>query len=1501
MATFVSTLTNSSGKFALANSIDASGPTYTANPITNFSGTLEGLGNTINNLTIQNSTNTDSRVGLFGSFEFGRMENFGLVNANVSGLIAGQSVGSVIGLMYSGGTTLYNVHATGSVSSLSAAGGLVALAPNGTISSSYANVAVTSTDSSGASSVGGLVGSNAATITGSHSMGTVTATNGSGVGGLVGTNTGAISNSYASAVVTGFSYVGGLVGNNQNANISYSYATGNVTGIAQAGGLIGVNTSSFTDTTHTSYLTGVDHSYATGTVTSGSTSFSTTAGGLIGDNETSYVTNSYATGKVVGQTTASSSSAKVNSLTSTLGGLIGYNYDGRVANSYATGSVLGSTGTITHPANTSPASTATDILYESGGLIGNNASSSDGNGVITDSPVTQSYASGAVRGGIAGGLIGVNSGASIKYGYALGAVTGGTAGYAGGLIGLNSGRVDTYFVPIPPNGGLTTGAPAPAAVSQVYAIGAVSGGGANGGLIGRNQTTSQWGKTATATLSQAYWDQATTGQSAVIGANAGTLDPSVFAVGAPDPFSQSSYQQSLTPGANFDFGTQWYSIDGLTRPFLRSEVSAVIVNTHQLELVGSSLSGSYTLGADINASTELLASGMWRTSSNASLAGAYGFVTVGDNSNHYSGTFDGQSHTISNLTSARPNSTFVGLFGFIDALGSVQNLNLTNVTVTGQDSVGGLAGDNHGTIKNVTVLGTVTGSGNNGSTMGSTGMVVGNNDGLILNSSSDGTVSGKGSFSRIGGLVGTNGIASSAVVAAGMIKNSFSSASVSSIPGDNSAVGGLVGFNQGSVTGSHATGDVSNGGASGGLAGINDGSGSIVDSYATGLVGSSGFLSSAGGLVGNNYGSVSGSYATGNVTGDDASSAGGLVGYNEPGSSSITNSYATGSVTVNSPSGGNVGGLVGNNSGSVSTSYATGAITDIGNFGPWAGGLVGYQSGGSIDKSYATGSVTVSGTGGSAGPTSGNQPAAGGLVGYNDGTSTITKSYVSGAVSVTGQNAEGGGLAGYNNGTITDAYARGSVTGSNGSIIGGFVGYNDSTGSIARTYAANVVAGATGQTPASSGGFVGINVGGASITNSFWDTSMTTMAGSGSGAGTFSATGLATSLMQDSISSSGFYARASGQGWDFHTVWAVPNFDTAQSSDGQRHYAELYALSRVVSAIANNATKTYGDPNPAQSANTYGLQNSDVLATPVTVQATTITPASNVGTYAGAISVSGGSAIDQTTNNNYRLVYLPGTFTITPRPITITGGTVDRSYGAPNPATTNQFTTALTTGSGSGLVNGDTIGSVTVISATSAATGVGNYAFTPGAANFAAGSATNYAITYADGALTVHPAALTIIADTQTRAFNAANPLLTYQVSGTLFNGDMITGTLATTANTGSPDGNYPITQGTLTASSNYNLTYVGALLTVLPGGLPGGTPSASPSIIDASLLASSILRDSFYPIALPDDASPIFDAPTIVTTLGTGIFYVDPRFDQIFVCFGGGGGTARACFAAKE
>jgi hypothetical protein len=88
-----------------------------------------------------------------------------------------------------------------------------------------------------------------------------------------------------------------------------------------------------------------------------------------------------------------------------------------------------------------------------------------------------------------------------------------------------------------------------------------------------------------------------------------------------------------------------------------------------------------------------------------------------------------------------------------------------------------------------------------------------------------------------------------------------------------------------------------------------------------------------GGLVGSNWkGTVSNSYSTGRVTGDEY--VGCLVGYNL---GNVTNSYSTGSVAGNRA----VGGLVGfHYEGTVSNCYCTGSVA-----GSWpvAGGLVSWN------------------------------------------------------------------------------------------------------------------------------------------------------------------------------------------------------------------------------------------------------------------------------------------------------------------------------------------------------------------------------------------------------------------------------------------------------------------------------------------------------------------------------------------------------------------------------
>ncbi|MDD4261827.1 MAG: GLUG motif-containing protein, partial [Syntrophaceticus schinkii] len=176
------------------------------------------------------------------------------------------------------------------------------------------NVKLENTTVTGRNNTGGLVGTNADSITNSCATGAVTGSE--YVGGLVGYNlVGDITNSYATVAVSGGTWVGGLAGYNDWATISGSYTTGAVTGTAYVGGLVGQNRQG-----------SITNSYATVAVT-GTDNY---VGGLVGCNqENSQITSSYAIGTVVGKQST--------------GGLVGENW-GTITKSYATGDVTGSGG-----------------------------------------------------------------------------------------------------------------------------------------------------------------------------------------------------------------------------------------------------------------------------------------------------------------------------------------------------------------------------------------------------------------------------------------------------------------------------------------------------------------------------------------------------------------------------------------------------------------------------------------------------------------------------------------------------------------------------------------------------------------------------------------------------------------------------------------------------------------------------------------------------------------------------------------------------------------------------------------------------------------------------------------------------------------------------------------------------------------------------------------------------------------------------------------------------
>ena len=99
------------------------------------------------------------------------------------------------------------------------------------------------------------------------------------------------------------------------------------------------------------------------------------------------------------------------------------------------------------------------------------------------------------------------------------------------------------------------------------------------------------------------------------------------------------------------------------------------------------------------------------------MTGFNGFLPIAStNSDRYfDATFDGNGHTISNLT-IMYDRPYIGLFAQLSSSATVKNLNLSNCEIrynnTFDSSVGGIAGRNYGTIENCTVTGIVSNFGN---------------------------------------------------------------------------------------------------------------------------------------------------------------------------------------------------------------------------------------------------------------------------------------------------------------------------------------------------------------------------------------------------------------------------------------------------------------------------------------------------------------------------------------------------------------------------------------------------------------------------------------------------------------------------------------------------------------------------------------------------------------------------------------------------------------------
>lgn len=400
---------------------------------------------------------------------------------------------------------------------------------------------------------------------------------------------------------------------------------------------------------------------------------------------------------------------------------------------------------------------------------------------------------------------------------------------------------------------------------------------------------------------------------------------------------------------------------------------------HLQDIKNVSNSAHFKLIADINASATI----NWNN--------GQGFIPI----SYQNGTIDGDNFKITGLVINRPGNNQIAFIQQTGGNAVIENITFESISIIGGTRAASVVGSSSGKIENVSVSGSISGTGTVGgltgelysgsrvtnchvdATVTSTGSTAGglvgyNNSAIIEASSTAGTVNGTG---RVGGIVGRN---------EGSVSDCYSTASVS---GTGDEVGGLIGSNNGgSIDDCRSSGQISGKNDVGGLIGFNGyGTSQIYNCHSTSDVDGD---NRVGGLVGfNQDGKVELAYSTGDVSGK--SGVGGLVGYMAYGSSIIKSSFSTSSV---SGSNNEIGGLVGYlQSGIIENSYASGSASGNNK----VGGLVGEMKWASVTNSFS--STVVS--------SNGNQ--TGGLIAANTGSS-VNNSFWD--YETSGQNTSSGGV-----------------------------------------------------------------------------------------------------------------------------------------------------------------------------------------------------------------------------------------------------------------------------------------------------------------------------------------------------------------------------------------------------------------------------------------------------------------------------------------------------------
>lgn len=539
---------------------------------------------------------------------------------------------------------------------------------------------------SGKDNVGGIIGTNAGTYNEADKKwesGTVSnvvnatsvtsdAADSKNVGGLVGTNTGSVTNGRNNGTITGTNYVGGLVGDNANANSILTNlvndSSAEILGEEYVGGIAGSNSGTITADEKNDNL--INRGSITGNKYVGGVAGENKYGGTIANTLNSVVLhakgeNAQYFGGVVGQ-----NSGEINGATNTsniditavggsyVGGIIGQNtksgtLKGEIRNE---GSVAGKS--------------------QVGGIIGENDNDYVLIGTEGNRLTVENDGSVDAQEGGAAGIFYENHG-EIKYADISnsGVVNGGDKeGGTGGLFGINTGNITE---------------------STLTNSGTVIGGGIVGGLIGKNS-----GDAFNSSLTNTGSVIGKSDVGGLIGYNTGTVTGGRNKAQETDKDDKvtaekdSYYKYQIYNNGVVNVGT-WNDknsngkvddgeITGLQQGETSQNIGGLIGNNADEIATGGkkgSLTAGYNTGA-INAS---------------------GSTNVGGIAGSNAGTIDQVFNTV--MTENGQNQTITGgtnVGGLVgDNTGTITNAyNTSNVVATNQDGiVGNLVGTNTGEVK----------------------------------------------------------------------------------------------------------------------------------------------------------------------------------------------------------------------------------------------------------------------------------------------------------------------------------------------------------------------------------------------------------------------------------------------------------------------------------------------------------------------------------------------------------------------------------------------------------------------------------------------------------------------------------------------------------------------------------------------------------------------------------------------------------------------------------